>query len=201
MKEIVDTYRYCNSDDNSKREFYNHKQTLKEKKKTKKFKEKINKYIEDLSGKEKIVGKINHPEKNIKYYERTGYISLVNETQDKVDVFYYGLDEEEAYYNAIIGFEISLNKAIEAYYRDILSSDYKYRFRNQNNFYQSSFYIAELSLQDLKYYFKDQIPTYILDYFNNYIYECVGEDYIYDIEKNSIVEKSKQKIKKKEENK
>ena len=201
MSKKIDSYHYCATEDNQKNQFYNRKQNIKEKKKTKKINNRVSEYIDELQGKEKIIGYDFHPYVALKYYEDTGYISLVNADRDIVDVYYYGNNEDEAYYNAIIDFEMALNQAIELKYRDTLNDDFSHRFLNgetSNDDYHGPFYFAELSLQDLKYHYKDQIPEYFLDYFNKYISEYVGEDYIYDIEVNRIVEKGKQKIKKKE---
>ncbi len=195
MSELIDSYRDNREEDKYKKDFYNKRLSFNEKRKTKKIRERIKEYTEELKSKETMVGKGYFPEKEIKYYERTGYISLVKTDYDNIDVYYYGLDEDEAFYDAIIDYEMYLNMQIELHYRDALNEDYRYRFEDDQEDYHGRFYSAELSLQDFKYHYKEYIPEQILLFFEKYIKEYIGKDYRYDISENRIVKRQKQKIK------
>lgn len=157
MSEIINSYYYNNPEDKTKIEYIvSHKLTKYEEYKTEKLDIKLLEFEKIVRGNNKFIVSPINPEVKIDFREKLGYISWINPDKDRIDVYYYGKKEEEAFINAVIDYEISVNRNREYYNR---KKGYDY----------GELYIAKESLQDFKKYYNNNIPQVILDYFEEYI--------------------------------
>lgn len=189
--EYIDGYNYCS--DKEKEQFYrNHEYTPIEKKKTEEFRAKMDDFVIKTSGEDDLryfhkwcaVGEMV-------YREEFGYVTITNADRDIVLIYGYGKTIEEAFIKATIDYELELSGNIECFNRQRLKKEYNERFLNgefKEEKYRGPFFFAELSLQDFRKYYGDNIPDEILDYFINYLKEVFGENYKYDYETNKLVE-------------
>ena len=198
MTELIASYHYCNSDDRKKLDniYYRKSNTL-EKEKTNLLKEKMLEFERKVRGYNDLIVSPCAPEANIIYRDNLGYISCINADRDIIDIYYYGKDEYEAFYNAIIDYEFSVSMEKEFNNRKKLKRKFERRFPTDE--YRGVFYFAELSLKDFKKFYKGNIPIEVTEYFDKYITNIVGECYKYDITKNRIIKEetpSKRRIRK-----
>ena len=185
----IDSYHYCQKREKNKNDYYSkYNYTDTEIKKAKSLYDKIRDFI-IFNGEAEELGKsYSHIELNINYREDIGYISKVNADRDIVDVYYYGKTEEEAYYNALIGYEFYMKHDYELKNRKKLNLDYSRRFLDGNieeNDYHGPFFFAELALQDFHKYFGN-IPQYIINYYERYIEMIENKPYKYDYSNNCL---------------
>ena len=195
MRILIDSYRYCNDNDKSKEDYYeNHIYTQEEKEKTKLFITKISEFFKKTMGEESLMHFKYSLEGGIHFFDGIGYISDINADRDIVDVYYYGKTIDEAFFNAVIDYEFSDKMSYELANRKKLNEQYSERFLNNvvsDDDYHGPFFFAELSLQDFRKYYGNNIPKEIIDYYENYLMGIYGESYKYDYDTNSFVKKGK----------
>ena len=193
MLILLDSYQYHNEKDKDKIEYYqNHKYTKKEQEKTKSIKKKIKDFVKIVREEDNFEDFNNYIESNICFFEGIGYISSINTDKNIVDIYFYGKTEEEAFFVATINYENAFNINYETNNKEQLIEDYNNRVFESNIFlnnYHGPFFFAELSLQDFRKYYKDNIPQDIINYYESYLFNVIKEDFKYDYETNRLEEK------------
>ena len=191
MSEIIDSYRYCNSYDRDKMNYYEkHKYTKSEKEKTNLIREKILTFEKEINQNDKNIGIGIYPQERIEFFNDIGYISFVNEDRDIIDVCYYGRDENEALINGMIEYEFLINQELEHKNRSKFNKEYSERFLDGKiieDEYHGPFFFAELALKSFREYFGGIIPTKIVKYYEEYLYTLEGINYKYDYETNGLI--------------
>ena len=195
MGIIMDSYRYCNDNDKSKEDYYrNHIYTQEEIEKTKLLMTKISEFLKKVMGEESLMHFEYSLEGGIRFFDGIGYISFINADRDIVDVYYYGKTVDEAFFNAVIDYEFSDKMSYELANRKKLNEQYSERFLNNvvsDDDYHGPFFFAELSLQDFRKFYGNNIPKEIIDYYEKYLMGIYGESYKYDYDTNCLVKKEK----------
>ena len=196
--EIIDTYHYCQKSDKDKMNYYqNYEFTKEEKEKALSLRNRLIKFEAKVRGKcniKELLMDPYHPEWQIEYFEDIGYIAFVNADRDRVDVYYYGKTEDEAFINATVSHELVVSEEYEFFHREKLNLDYSKRFLNgevTENDYHGPFFFSELALQDFKKYYGDNIPEMLIENYENHVNGIYKENFKYDIAENRFVKKEK----------
>ena len=196
--KIIDTYHYCQKSDRDKMNYYqNHEFTKEEKEKALSLRNRLIKFEAKVRGKcniKELLMDPYHPEWQIEYFEDIGYIAFVNADRDRVDVYYYGKTEDEAFINATVSHELVVSEEYEFFHREKLNLDYSKRFLNgevTENDYHGPFFFSELSLQDFKKYYGDNIPAMLIQNYEDHVNGIYKENFKYDIAENRFVKKEK----------
>ena len=191
MLILFDSYHRLK--DKDKKEYYqNHKYTENEQEKTKSIKKRIKDFVKIVREEDNIEDFNKYIESNIRFFEGIGYISSINTEKDIVDIYFYGKTEEEAFFVATINYENAFNINYETKNKEQLTEDYNNRVFDSNiilNNYHGPFFFAELSLQDFRKYYKENIPQDIINYYESYLFNVIKEDFKYNYETNRLEEK------------
>ena len=195
---LIDKYQYSQTYDRDKINYYqNHSYTKEEKEKEESLRNKIIDFETKVRGKETIKELLNnpdHPEWRIKYLEEKGFISFSNTDRDIVEVYFYGKTENEAFINAIVSHELILSESYEYHNKSKISVEYDNSISEESILdedYQIPFFFSEIVLEDFKKYFGEEIPKSIIENYENHIKNIYDEEFKYDISKNKLVKKEK----------
>ena len=201
--ELMDIYYYSDIKYKDKMDYYQkHIFTSDEQEKATSLQQRIIQFEEIVRGTKHINELINHPyypEWNIVYFEDLGYISFVNADRDRVDVYYYGKTEDEAFINAMVSYELVVCEEYEFDNRERLNKEFSDRFLDgkvKENDYHGPFFFSELALQDFRKFYGDNLPKEIIQHYENHVNTIYPEKYKYDKEKNKfLLNKQNKKIK------
>ena len=186
------SYNYRSSEELDKR-YRKHVPTKDEAAKTKELMDKLEDFVIKTDGKEALEYFHSRPEGNIQYLESDGYVSIVNFDRDEVNVYGYGKTIEEAFLKILIDYEHYICGNYEWTHRGELNQQYSNRFlggicsKCDNN---SPFFVIELSLQDFRKYYGDDMPKDLIEYFNEQLNMFHLDDFEYSFEENCLVHKS-----------
>ena len=194
MPKFLDRYDYCSNDkeDRRKRLFYeNHIYTIKERKLAKALNSRVEEYIKIVHESElnELKNKMEAP---INYIKKVGYIKIINADRSYITIYSYGEDEDEAFIEAIKEIELSYSIDYECEHREELNKEFSDRFldgKYTENDYHGPFFFAEIALQDLRKYYKEEIPKELIDYYIENLRKIDIGDFKYDYQTNKIVKK------------
>ena len=130
------------------------------------------------------------PEREIKYFENLGYISVVNPDRDMVVVSGYGETLDEALLPILFDYERKRSNNIEWANRQELNKQYADRFLDgeySEKDYHGAFFVAELSLKDFRKYYGDKMPKEVINHYKEYLKEAGLGDFRYDMDANCLV--------------
>ena len=88
----------------------------------------------------------------------------------------------------------NVSEEYEFFHREKLNLDYSKRFLNgevTENDYHGPFFFSELSLQDFKKYYGDNMPAMLIQNYEDHVNGIYKENFKYDIAKNRFVKKEK----------
>ena len=159
--------------------YRNNDYTEKEKEYTTLLREKLDDYTSVVGGKS-----INSFLET-RFFNDLGFISTIKVSDDVVNVFFCGNTVEEAFLNIILTYEVVKAVEFEYWYRDIYEEEY-YKRSGNDNYYNAIIY-AELPLQSLKKYYKDNLPEELVSMFENFVNNSTGHTYKFDFDKNHFV--------------
>ena len=204
--KIIDTYNYCSTTNNRtnlyKKDVYTEDELIK----TYTIRNRLLNFIQVV---EKSIGPVTllesaeiydyidkDPYLGIFYLDGIGYISKANYDRDIVDVFFYGVTEEEAFKTAVYEYVMNKSCNYELWNREAVNKDFSNRFLNgetHEDDYFGPFIFAEHSLQLLRNFYGNNIPEEFIKKFEEYVKDVEQMDVKFSYETNRFELKNKNK--------
>ena len=184
---IVDQYSYITEEGKVKDEYYRKRDFSKEEiEKTNLLQQGFLNFEHKVRGNDEL---LDDCVQKIQYYNDKGYLWCVNSDRSLVDIYYFGKDYEEALLNGLIEYEFSISHYTELMNRKELTRQFAERFPEIEVDYCGPFFFAEFALQDFRKYYGDNIPYFLVRYYEDYLEAIEGERFPhrYDFCENQFV--------------
>lgn len=185
--KIIDQYSYITKEGKAKNNYYLKRNfSKKEIEKTKLLQKGFLDFEQKVRGSDELLCNCIQ---GIKYYSDKGYLWWVNADRSLVDIYYFGNEYDEALVNGLIEYEFRINLHRELMRREKLNRQFAKRFPEINGDYHGPFFFAEFALQDFRKYYGNNIPYYLVRYYEDYLEAVEGENYPnrYDFFENKLV--------------
>lgn len=185
--KIIDQYSYITEKGKIKNKYYLEKKFSEEEiEKTNLLQKGFLDFEQKVRGNDELLGDCIQW---IKYYNGKGYLWWVNADRSLVDIYYFGKEYEEALLTGLIEYEFCINYHRELMNRKKLNLQFVERFPEIEEDYHGPFFFAEFALQDFRKYYGDNIPYYLVRYYEDYLETIKGKNYPnrYDFYENKLV--------------